>query len=124
MKPKVRSKVRGVSNLKPDGIKKSGEQAFEWWGQSPEDARRLMVSKSRALVNKGVSLRAAIEKYIKDGINIGIGGFVNTRVPVAIVHEIIRNNTKIAILGYVSFEIGGPAALARQKGGRPPIAAA
>ena len=105
MKPKVRSKVRGVSNLKPDGIKKSGEQAFEWWGQSPEDARRLMVRKSRALVNKGVSLRAAIEKYIKDGINIGIGGFVNTRVPVAIVHEIIRKGAKDLTLSFQSSSI-------------------
>lgn len=90
MKEKICSKISGVSKLKRDEIKKTSERGFEWWGPSPEEARSMMVNKSKALKDKRTSLRAAVKKYIRDGITIGIGGFVNTRVPVAIVHEIIR----------------------------------
>ena len=44
-------------------------------------------------------------KYVRDGINIGIGGFVNTRVPVAIVHEIIRKGAKDLTLSFQSNSI-------------------
>jgi hypothetical protein len=66
------------------------KQAFEWWGPAPQTARKIAVSKSKALVDKRVSLKAAVKRYLRDAITIGIGGFVNTRVPVAIIHEIIR----------------------------------
>jgi len=105
MKNKIGSSVTNVSKLSHAEIKKFSEEPFEWWGPSPEKARKLMVSKSKALVDKKMGLKEAVEKYIKDGINIGIGGFVNTRVPVAIIHEIIRKGAKDLSLSFQSTSI-------------------
>lgn len=99
------SKINRISKLKRDGSKKPSNRKFEWWGPSPEDARRRMIRKSKDLADKRVSLKAAVEKYIKDGLNIGIGGFVNTRVPVASVHEIIRKGAKDLTLSFQSNSI-------------------
>ena len=105
MKNKVSSSVVNVSKLDHAEIKKFAEEPFEWWGSSPEKARKIMVNKSKALVNKKTDLKEAVEKYIKDGINIGIGGFVNTRIPVAIIHEIIRKGAKELTLSFQSTSI-------------------
>ncbi|MCP4339066.1 MAG: CoA transferase subunit A [Desulfobulbaceae bacterium] len=40
--------------------------------------------------DKRTSLTEAVTRYLKDGINIGIGGFANNCIPVASTHEIIR----------------------------------
>ncbi len=40
--------------------------------------------------DKRTSLKEAINRYLKDNISIGLGGFVDTRIPVAATHEIIR----------------------------------
>lgn len=39
-----------------------------------------MVNKSHALKDKTTTLKDAVAKHIKNGINLGIGGFVNTRL--------------------------------------------
>lgn len=105
MKYKTSSKVRNVSRLKGEEIRKVAGQPFEWWGPSPKEARKITVNKQKALVDKRISLKDAVKKHIKDGINIGIGGFVNTRVPVAIVHEIIRQGAKDLTLSFQSNSI-------------------
>lgn len=105
MKRKARSLVRNVSNLDYKEIKKVAEEPFEWWGLSPEKARKIMVNKSKALVDKRITLKESVEKYIRDNINIGIGGFVNTRVPVSIIHEIIRKGAKDLTLSFQSTSI-------------------
>ncbi len=70
---------------------------FEWWGPTPEESRRVRNSKPKALIDKKLSLKDAVSNFIvrpnkrnKRGLNIGIGGFVNTRLPAAIAHEMIR----------------------------------
>lgn len=102
---KARSLIGNVSNLQRDEIKKIGEEIFEWWGPSPEEARKIMVNKPKGLSDKRMTLDEAVKKYIKDGMNIGIGGFVNTRVPVAIIHEIIRQGAKDLTLSFQSNSI-------------------
>ncbi|HOK05843.1 MAG TPA: CoA transferase [Syntrophales bacterium] len=103
MNDKVASKIKKVSNLKYDAA--LAEEPFEWWGPSPEEARRVMSAKSKGMHDKRTTLKEAVAKYVKDGINIGIGGFVNTRVPVAIVHEIIRKGAKDLTLSFQSNSI-------------------
>ena len=44
--------------------------------------------------NKLSSLEAAIEKYVKSGSHISIGGFTANRVPMAAVYEIIRQQIR------------------------------
>jgi len=91
--------------LKSAGEVKASRQSHKWWGPSPEESRHVAVDKFKALVDKRVSLKQAIEKFIKNGVNIGIGGFVNTRIPVAIIHEIIRKGAKDLTLSFQSTSI-------------------
>jgi glutaconate CoA-transferase subunit A len=101
MNPKFSNGLR-FNCVKTD---KKTKQAFEWWGPAPSAARKIAVRKSKALIDKRVSLKAAVSRYIKDAITIGIGGFVNTRVPVALVHEIIRQGAKDLSLAFQSNSI-------------------
>ena len=103
MKSKVSSKIKKVSNLKYD--RKMAEEPFEWWGPSPDEARRVMSNKAKGMRDKCMPLKEAVGRYVRDGINIGIGGFVNTRVPVAIVHEIIRHGARNLTLSFQSNSI-------------------
>jgi len=103
MKKAVSSKIKKVSSLKYD--QQLAESPFEWWGPSPDEARRVMSAKSKGMHDKRTSLKEAVAKYVKDGINIGIGGFVNTRVPVAAVHEVIRHGARNLTLSFQSNSI-------------------
>ncbi len=102
MNEQVGSLIRNVSNLGDEVLNQVAEAPFQWWGASPEQARKTMVNKPKGLVDKRTTLKEAVQKYIKDGINIGLGGFVNTRPPVAIVHEIIRQGAKDLTLSFQS----------------------
>lgn len=95
----VSSKIKNISNLQYE------EKKFEYWGPTPDEARKIMVNKSHGLRDKRTTLKEAVSKYIKDGVNIGIGGFVNTRVPVAIIHEIIRQGARDLTLSFQSNSI-------------------
>jgi len=95
-------KGKGLKDL---SAANTSRQNHEWWGPSSEEARHIAVDKLKALVDKRVSLKQAIEKYIKNGVNIGIGGFVNTRIPVAIIHEIIRKGATDLTLSFQSTSI-------------------
>ena len=50
MNRKVSSKIKKVSNLKYD--RKMAEEPFEWWGPSPDEARRTMSNKAKGLRDK------------------------------------------------------------------------
>jgi len=102
MKKQVLSKVKNLSKLPPQEYRKSTRRPFEWWGPSPDAARQAMVSKPKDLHDKRMTLKEAVGKFVRDGINIGIGGFVNSRVPVAIVHEIIRHGARDLTLSFQS----------------------
>lgn len=99
MTDNISSKIKNISTLEYK------EKDFEYWGPTPDEARKIMVNKSHGLRDKRQTLKDAVAKYIKDGINIGIGGFVNTRVPVAIIHEIIRHGAKDLTLSFQSNSI-------------------
>jgi glutaconate CoA-transferase subunit A len=75
---------------------------MKWTGLSPEMAREKLVNKEKHKIPKNMSLKEAVSKYVKDGDNIGIGGFVNSRQPVAIIHEILRQGRKDLILSFQS----------------------
>jgi len=73
-----------------------------WTGLSPDEARQYLANKDKSKRDKRVSLKEAVQKFVKDGDNIGIAGFVNGRQPIAIVHEIIRQGRKDLTLSYQS----------------------
>lgn len=73
-----------------------------WTGLSPEEARSLLVQKDKAKRDKRMSLSEAVATFVQDGYTLGIGGFVNSRQPVATVHEIIRQGKQNLILVFHS----------------------
>lgn len=60
----------------------------------PDNARAIFRKKSRKTVNKVMSLKDAVAKYVHDGDYLGIGGFGANRTPVAACHEIVRQGRK------------------------------
>lgn len=99
MEKKIGSSIENISNVK------YREKTLEYWGPTPDEARKIMVSKPKGLRDKRTTLKEAVSEHIKDGINIGLGGFVNTRTPVAAVHEIIRQGARDLTLSMQSNSI-------------------
>ena len=50
--------------------------------------------KQRGLVNKMTTPRAAVEKYVKDGMYLAIGGFGHIRISMPMIYEIVRRHVK------------------------------
>lgn len=68
-----------------------------------DKARDFFRHKERALVNKVMSVREAVDLFVHDGDYLGIGGFGANRIPTAICHEIVRQRKKnLAFAGHTS----------------------
>jgi len=62
---------------------------------TPDEFRRFIYEhKSKAMVDKRMDVRTAVKKFIKNGVSIAIGGCSFVRLPMAVVHEMIRQNVK------------------------------
>lgn len=59
-----------------------------------DKAREFFKTKNRALVNKTMSVKDAVEKFVHDGDYLAIGGFGANRIPTAVCHEIVREKRK------------------------------
>ncbi len=69
----------------------------------PDKAREFFRNKSRAMVDKRMTAKEAVEKFVHDGDYLAIGGFGANRIPNAIVHEIVRQRKKnLGFLGHTS----------------------
>lgn len=77
-----------------------------WTGLSPDEAREALVNKDKSMRDKRMTLKEAVSKFVKSGDNVGIGGFVNVRQPVAICHEIVRQGFKDLTLSFQSAGLG------------------
>ncbi len=75
-----------------------GESEFEqpvgelFLSPDVDQAREFFRQKSSAMVDKGMSVSEAVEKFIHDGDYIATGGFGSVRLPTAILHEIVRTH--------------------------------
>ena len=68
-----------------------------------DKARDFFRQKERALINKVMSVREAVDVFVHDGEYLGIGGFGANRIPTAICHEIVRQRKKnLAFAGHTS----------------------
>ncbi len=69
----------------------------------PDKARDFFRQKTRAMVDKRMMAKEAVEKYVHDGDYLAIGGFGANRIPNSIVHEIVRQRRKnLGFLGHTS----------------------
>jgi glutaconate CoA-transferase subunit A len=69
----------------------------------PDEARAFFASKPRAMVDKRMTEKEAVERFIPDGCYLGIGGFGANRIPTAVIHEILRARRKnLGFLGHTS----------------------
>ncbi len=73
-----------------------------WTGLSPDEAREALVNKDKSMKDKRMTLKEAVSRFVKPGDNVGIGGFVNIRQPIAICHEMIRQGFKDLTLSFQS----------------------
>ncbi len=69
----------------------------------PDKARDFFRDKSRAMVDKRMTEKEAVERFVSDGSYLAIGGFGAVRIPNAIVHEVVRQRKKnLGFLGHTS----------------------
>ncbi len=73
-----------------------------WTGLSPDEARAALVNKDKSMKDRRMTLKEAVSQFIKDGDNVGVGGFVNIRQPIAITHEMVRHGFKDLTLSWQS----------------------
>jgi glutaconate CoA-transferase subunit A len=69
----------------------------------PDKARDFFRKKTRAMVDKRMSEKEAVERFVPDGAYLATGGFGAVRIPNSIVHEIVRQRKKnLGFLGHTS----------------------
>ncbi len=69
----------------------------------PDKARRFFAGKNKAMVDKRMTEKEVVERFIPDGCYLAIGGFGANRIPTAVVHEILRARRRnLGFLGHTS----------------------
>lgn len=107
MKTEINSKITDVSQLDPETLEKQAQRKenFEYWGLTPDEARKIAVGKKKGLYDKRMTPKEAVGKFVGDGMNIGIGGFVNTRVPTALIWNVVKKGARDLTLSIQSNSI-------------------
>ena len=59
-----------------------------------DKARAFFRKKSRAMTNKLMSVKEAVEKFAHDGDYLGLGGFGSNRISTSICHELLKQGRK------------------------------
>ena len=60
----------------------------------PDNARVFFSKKTRKMKSKLMTVKEAVQEYVKDGEYLGIGGVGANRIPTAVCHEILRQGRK------------------------------
>jgi len=64
------------------------------WFDPDENRHWVMKNKSRELIDKRISEKEAVQKFVRDKDFIAMGGFGHVRVPMSIIYEIIRQKKR------------------------------
>ena len=83
----------------------NSEKMF-WTGLSPDEARAALVKKDKSMRDKRMSLKEAIDWFVKPGANVAFGGFVDIRQAIASAHELIRHGFRDLTLSFQSAGMG------------------
>ncbi|MBI4961874.1 MAG: CoA transferase subunit A [Desulfomonile tiedjei] len=69
----------------------------------PDNAREFFSKKSRAMTDKRMTVKEAVDKFVPDGCFLAVGGFGANRIPTAALHEIVRQKRKnLGFFGHTS----------------------
>ena len=71
-----------------------GQGKLAGWRHPDEQRKWLKENKTRELLDKQMSLKDAVSRFVKDGDYIAMGGFGHIRAPMAGIYEIIRQGKK------------------------------
>lgn len=75
-----------------------GQGELIGWRDPDENRAWVRENKSRGLIDKRMSVKDAVTRFVKDGDYLAIGGFGHVRVPMAVVYEIIRQGRRNLIM--------------------------
>lgn len=75
-------------------ILRQGEGKLLSWVDPDEHRRWVSENKPRTLRDKRMNLREAVDRFVHDGDYVAFGGFGHVRVPMATVHEMIRQRKR------------------------------
>ncbi|MHA1746304.1 MAG: CoA transferase subunit A [Promethearchaeota archaeon] len=78
-------------------ILQEGEGKLVGW-HDPDEQRAWVQKKTRAMVDKRMSISDAVKKYVTDGDVIAMGGFGHIRVSMAAIYEMIRQKVRNLIM--------------------------
>lgn len=79
-------------------ILQEGEGELLGWHDPDENRKWVLENKSRALIDKRMSVKEAVEDFVHDGDFIAFGGFGHIRVAMALIYEIIRQGRRNLIM--------------------------
>lgn len=83
------------------GLTEGTEELFV--NPDADEARAFFRQKTRGLVNKVMSAEEAVDRFIKDGDYLAVGGFGHVRVPTAVLYELVRQRRKnLGMAGHTS----------------------
>lgn len=71
-----------------------GEGELLGWHDPDENRAWIRDNKPRGLVDKSMSAREAVQRFVQDGDYLAVGGFGHVRVPMAFIYEIIRQGCR------------------------------
>lgn len=74
------------------GLRKGRGQLFT--DPDPDTLRAVMAAKPKGLLSKVTTIPEAVRRYVPDGAYVAVGGFGGTRIPTAVLHEIVRSGRK------------------------------
>jgi acyl CoA:acetate/3-ketoacid CoA transferase alpha subunit len=75
-----------------------GKGELVGWHDPDENRQWILANKPRHLLDKRMSVREAVSKFVHDGDFIAFGGFGHIRVPMALVYEIIRQGKRQLVM--------------------------
>jgi len=77
-----------------------GQGELLGWHDPDENRQWVREHKSRQLVDKRMTVREAVERFVHDGDYLAMGGFGHIRTPMALVYEIVRQQRRnLAVAG-------------------------
>ncbi len=74
-------------------ILQEGEGKLIGW-HDPDEQRAWVQKKTRAMVDKRMSISDAVKKYVTDGDVIAMGGFGHIRISMAAIYEMVRQKVR------------------------------